>query len=150
MNSDANEIRDIVSNVQNLTKSVKDIAETYQNPMIFFQELTSTVSHCIEVYKKEETKQQKIQSETKIIIKKFETQKAMFEEYLDKVFDERSNQFKEYFKRVDEAMKTDNIQQMALLLDNMNKLAQSAPFAVFSSLENTQKALEDKNYEWDF
>ena len=74
----------------------------------------------------------------------------MFEEYLDKVFDERSNQFKEYFKRVDEAMRTDNIQQMALLLDNMNKLAQSAPFTVFSSLENTQKALEDKNYEWDF
>ena len=81
MNRDANEIIDMVSNVQNLTESVKDIAETYQNPMIFFQELTSTVSHCIEVYKKEETKQQKIQSETKIIIKKFETQKAMFEEY---------------------------------------------------------------------
>ena len=150
MNKDTDENTDIVSNVQNITQSVKNMAEACQDPMNFFQELTSTVLHCIEVCKTEETKQQKIQAETKIILKKFETQKAMFEEYLDKVFDERSNQFKEYFKRVDEAMRTDNIQQMALLLDNMNKLAQSAPFTVFSSLENTQKALEDKNYEWDF
>lgn len=150
MNKDTDEIIDVVSNVQNITETLKNTVEACKDPMVFFQELTSTVSHCMEVCKTEETKQQKIQAETRIIIKKFETQKAMFEEYLDKVFDERSNQFKEYFKRVDEAMRTDNIQQMALLLDNMNKLAQSAPFAVFSSLENTQKALEDKNYEWDF
>ena len=38
MNSDANEIIDIVSDVQNLTESVKNMAETYQNPMIFFDD----------------------------------------------------------------------------------------------------------------
>ncbi len=120
------------------------------NPMEFFNLLANTVNSCIKVCKQEQTKQKEIQAKTDIILKKFEMQKEIFEKYLDKVFDERRGQFKEYFKKLDTAMKSDNVEQMSLLLNNINQLAQSAPFVVFSTLENTKKALSDKNYEWDF
>lgn len=118
--------------------------------MEFFNLLANTVNSCIKVCKQEQTKQKEIQAKTDIILKKFEMQKEIFEKYLDKVFDERRGQFKEYFKKLDTAMKSDNVEQMSLLLNNINQLAQSAPFVVFSTLENTKKALSDKNYEWDF
>ena len=120
------------------------------NPMEFFNLLANTVNSCIKVCKQEQTKQKEIQAKTDIILKKFEMQKEIFEKYLDKVFDERRGQFKEYFNRLDIAMKSDNVEQMSLLLNNINQLAQSAPFVVFSTLENTKKALNDINYEWDF
>ena len=120
------------------------------NPGEFFSQILETVTTCVNICKQEETNQIKIQYKTDIILKKFEIEKEIFEKYLDKVFDERRNQFKEYFKKLDIAMKSDNIEQMSLLLNNINQLAQSAPFVVFSSLENTKKALSDKNYEWDF
>lgn len=130
---------------------ITDMAGFVQdNPLQFFHEIVDTVTTCVKICKQEETKQKKIQAETDIILKKFEMQKEIFEKYLDKVFDERRGQFKEYFKKLDTAMKSDNIEQMSLLLNNINQLAQSAPFAVFSTLENTKKALSDKNYEWDF
>ncbi len=129
---------------------VANTIETMKNPSELLLNLTETVKECIKICEEEKTKQLEIQAKTNEMIKRFEGQKELFENYLDKVFDERSSQFKEYFKRVDEAMRNDNIQQMTLLLNNMNALAQSAPFAVFSNIENTQKALSDKNYEWDF
>ncbi|MBK9248793.1 MAG: hypothetical protein IPM69_11915 [Ignavibacteria bacterium] len=70
--------------------------------------------------------------------------------YLEKTFDERKDIFKQQFKVVDDALAKGNIQQLALGLDSINKLATSSPFKDLASIENVGNALDNPNTVWEF
>lgn len=74
----------------------------------------------------------------------------LLEDYLDRSFDERAGNFKQLFEVVDEALRTDNIQALALGLESVVKLAVSSPFKDLGSVEETATALADPTHEWDF
>jgi hypothetical protein len=98
----------------------------------------------------QKTKRKEIEAKRDIIVKKIESQKEIILVYLEKSFDERRDNFTKLFTVVDSAIANNNMQQLALGLDSINKLASSSPFKALASLESTKLALEDKNQEWDF
>jgi hypothetical protein len=98
----------------------------------------------------QKTKRKEIEVKRDIIVEKIKSHKEILLSYLEKSFDERKDNFTHLFSIVDNAIENNNIQQLALGLDSINKLADSSPFKALASLENTKLALEDKNQEWDF
>jgi len=85
-----------------------------------------------------------------IAIANIETQKAALLAYLDKSFDERKEDFQALFSVVDDALKKDNMQQLAMGLESVIKLAESSPFKDLRTVEETATALMDPDHEWDF
>jgi hypothetical protein len=98
----------------------------------------------------QKTKRKDIEAKRDIIVERIKSQKEIILSYLEKTFDERKENFSKLFSIVDNAIENNNIQQLALSLDSINKLADSSPFKALASIESVSKALEDKNHEWDF
>jgi hypothetical protein len=69
---------------------------------------------------------------------------------LNDTYDERKESFKKYFEVVDDAIKKDNAQQLALGLNSINELAKSSPFKNLENLNQVGRALQDENHEWEF
>lgn len=65
-------------------------------------------------------------------------------EFLNKTFDERLENFDKIFEVIDSAVANDNIQQLALGLDSLNKLAAESPFKVLADLKILGDALDNK------
>ncbi len=91
-----------------------------------------------------------IAAERDAAIANIEMQKTLLMEYLDKSFDERRENFQKLFTVVDDALEKDNIQQLALGLDSILKLAETSPFKDLSSIETATTALNNPNHQWDF
>jgi len=51
--------------------------------------------------------------------------------------------------RIDRAMAQGDNQQLALLLENMLKVAQASPFRDLANLAHVQAALADTNHVWE-
>ena len=69
-------------------------------------------------------------------------------EYLEKTYDERKENFAKLFMVIDDAIKKDNIQQLSIGLDSLNKLAAESPFKVIADINALSDAL-DKKVEFD-
>ena len=91
-----------------------------------------------------------IAAERDVALAKIEMQKTVLIDYLDKSFDERKENFRRLFTVVDDALEKDNIQQLAMGLDGILRLAETSPFKDLESLESTTSALNDPNHQWDF
>lgn len=91
-----------------------------------------------------------IAAERDMAIAKIEMQKTVLMDYLDRSFDERKENFQRLFTVVDDALEKDNIQQLAMGLDSILKLAETSPFKDLSSIEATTSALNDPTHQWDF
>ena len=51
---------------------------------------------------------------------------------------------------VDDALEKDNMQELAMGLEGIIKLADSSPFKDLQTVEATAAALTDPNHEWSF
>lgn len=109
--------------------------------------MAGEVSKFTEVQK---TKRKEIEAKRDVIVNNIQFQKEIILIYLEKSFDARKENFAKLFSIVDDAISKDNMQQLALSLDSINKLAASSPFKALSTIESTQNALTDKNHIWDF
>ncbi len=96
------------------------------------------------------TKRMEIDSVRQQALAKIDMQKTILMTYLEKTFDERRDIFNQQFKVIDDALLKGNINQLALGLDSINKLATSSPFKNLASIENVGNALNNKNTQWDF
>jgi hypothetical protein len=85
-----------------------------------------------------------------IALANIEAQKTALMTYLDKSFDERKENFQKLFSVVDDALEKDNMQELAMGLESIIKLADSSPFKDLQTIEATATALTDPNHEWDF
>ncbi|MCL1895672.1 MAG: hypothetical protein FWG03_03905 [Clostridiales bacterium] len=107
----------------------------------------------IEVYKfgeVQETKRVEIAAQRDVAIANIEAQKVVLLDYLEKSFDERKENFRMFFRVVDDALEKDNMQELAFGLESIIKLAQSSPFKDLRTIEETAAALGDPGHEWDF
>lgn len=91
-----------------------------------------------------------IAAQRDIALAKIEAQKEALMVYLEKSFDERKEGFLQLFSVVDNALKTDNMQSLALGLEGIIKLADSSPFKNLQSVEQAASAFADPDHEWDF
>lgn len=123
------------------------------NPAAAAEVLNNLVSMAGEVSKFTEvqkTKRKEIEAQRDIYVTKINAQKEVMLTYLEKSFDERKENFRKLFEVVDHAIANNNMQQLAVSLESINQLAASSPFKDLASIESTQQALTDKNYQWDF
>jgi len=96
------------------------------------------------------TKRAAIAAERDVAIARIEAQKELLLVYLDKTFDERKDAFQSFFRVIDDALEKDDMQELAMGLDSVIRLAQTSPFKDLRTIEETAAALGDKNHEWDF
>lgn len=91
-----------------------------------------------------------IAAQRDIALANIEVQKAAIMTYLDKSFDERRENFQALFSVVDDALEKNNMQQLAMSLESIIKLAESSPFKDLATVEATATALNNPDHEWDF
>lgn len=113
--------------------------------------LVETLNELVSLYKEttiivetEKTKREKIIAEKEIKIGAIKAQKEFFMEYLHKTFDERSENFDKIFEVIDSALANDNIQELTLGLESLNKLAAESPFKVLADINTLGNALDQK------
>jgi hypothetical protein len=136
---------------KNLQSTISKLAAA--NPAEVVDTLKTFISIAGEVKnftEDQKTKRKEIEAKRDFLVNKIQTQKEIILTYLDKSFDERKKQFEKHFKVIDDAIEKNNIQQLAMGLDSMNKLAASSPFKDLANIDNVKHALGDKTYEWDF
>lgn len=96
------------------------------------------------------TKRVGIAAERDVAIAGIRAQQELLQNYLDRSFDERAENFTRLFDVVDDALATGNMNALALGLESVIKLATSSPFKDLRSIEETSAALTDPSHEWDF
>ncbi|MDR1623603.1 MAG: hypothetical protein LBS04_01320 [Tannerellaceae bacterium] len=119
------------------------------NPVNTFNELLTLYKDVSVTIETEKTKRVQIIAEKEAKIETIRAQRDFFMEYLKKTFDERSTNFSKLFEVIDDALENNNIQQLALGLDSLNKLAAESPFKVIADINMLQNALENKT-EFEF
>lgn len=140
--------------IQNVSTRITGVAlSAIKNPAQAAEVLNNLVDAAKEVNKFQEvqiTKRASIESLRQQALAKIDAQKALLMTFLTRTFDERAEIFQQQFRVIDDALATGNIQQLALGLDSVSKLAASSPFKDLSSIASVGKALDDKNTVWDF
>jgi hypothetical protein len=119
------------------------------NPVNKLSELVGLYKEVSIIHEEEKTKRVQIIAEKDAKIEMIRAQRDFFMEYLKKTFDERATNFDKLFEVIDDALENDNIQQLALGLDSLNKLAAESPFKIIADVNALGEAL-DKKMEFDF
>lgn len=117
-------------------------------PLVF--ELTKQMGRVVKFNEVQETKRTEIIAKRDILIAHIEKEKAVLLKYLEKSFDERKESFAKLFTMADQALADQNNERLALILNSINFIAAESPFKALHSINDTQKALEDKKHTWDF
>jgi hypothetical protein len=118
------------------------------NPMNTLNELAALYKEASIIIETEKTKRAQIVAEKETKIEMIRAQRDFFMDYLKKTFDERATNFNKLFEVIDDALENDNIQQLALGLDSLNKLAAESPFKLIADVNALGEAL-DKKIEFD-
>ena len=149
---DESEYEDGDAFVSNLQKDLASSGTkiTPEQMLNFVTSLTKQIGRVYKFCEVQETKRVNINAQRDVLIKNIESRKEIIMKYLDRSFDERKENFAKFFALVDRAVDANNNEQLALALQSINLLAAESPFKALRSVEETKKALEDKNHEWDF
>ena len=132
----------------NMAVSITNI--TPDKMLAFVEDFVSRVNEVQRFCEVQETKRAEINAKRDILIRQIEREKEIILEYLKEAFDERRKCFDKLFSIVDKAIENGNNEQLSLALQSINILASESPFKVLSSTSATQKALKDKDHEWNY
>ena len=139
---------------QDLTSAIRGMAVgTIVSPEQVIDAVVDLVGMAGEVRKFEEvqvTKRVGIAAERDVALANIRAKQALLQDYLNRSFDERADNFAELFKVVDYALETDNMNALAMGLESVLKLATTSPFKDLRTVEETAAALSDPEHEWDF
>ncbi|MEG3930553.1 hypothetical protein QT990_04730 [Microcoleus sp. T3_B1] len=102
------------------------------------------------VAEQEQTKRRGIEAWEKATIADIQAKRDALIEYLECSFDERANNFKFLFEKVDEAIAIGDNNQLALTMTSITEIAKSSPFKDLANLTSVRTALDDPDYEWEF
>lgn len=111
--------------------------------------LQSVANETIKYAEEQETKRVEINAKKDIAIEKIKAIESCIKDYLEKTFDERRSIFEKQFECVDAALKTGNLELLAVSLNSINSLAAQSPFKALADVAAVQKNLLDTNTEWD-
>jgi hypothetical protein len=109
-----------------------------------------TVAECVRDIQKERTEQTRLRESARVEVERIHAMRDVLLDYLDRSFDERRDNFRQLFERLDGAIEKDNVQLAAAVLDSVVKLADSSPFKALQDVSATRAALSEKGKEWQF
>lgn len=96
------------------------------------------------------TKRTAIAAQRDVAVARIRAQKDILQDYLNRSFDERAENFARLFGVVDDALDRNNMEALAMGLESVVRLAASSPFKDLRTVEETSAALADPDHEWDF
>ncbi len=102
------------------------------------------------VAEEERTKRRDIKAWEKTSIAQIQAQRDALIKYLEHSFDERSQNFRFLFGKVDEAIANGDNNQLNLALHSITEIAKSSPFKDLANLTSVRTALDDPEHEWEF
>ncbi|HCF56985.1 MAG TPA: hypothetical protein DFS52_03185 [Myxococcales bacterium] len=109
-----------------------------------------TIAECVRDIEKERTQQTKLREDARVEVERIHALREVLLDYLQRSFDERSENFRQLFDRLDLAIESDNVQLAAVVLDSVVKLADSSPFKALQDVASARKALSERGKEWQF
>lgn len=98
----------------------------------------------------ERTKQNVIKAYERTIITQIKANRDVLIKYLEYSFDERVNNFRLLFEKVDRAITDGDNHKLALALDSITEIAKSSPFKDLADLTSVKAALDNPDHEWNF
>ena len=87
------------------------------------------------IAKEEETKRQRISAEERMVIHQINAQRDILMAYLERSFDERRENFQQFFEILDRAIDKGDTANVAATLSSIVELAQSSPFKDIASVQ---------------
>ncbi|WP_217439495.1 MULTISPECIES: hypothetical protein [Myxococcus] len=108
------------------------------------------VAECVRDIQKERTEQTRLREESRVDVEHIHAMRDVLLDYLDRSFDERRENFRQLFERLDGAIASDNVQMAAVVLDSVVKLADASPFKALQDVAATRAVLGKQGTEWKF
>ncbi|MBD2731405.1 hypothetical protein H6G96_35210 [Nostoc sp. FACHB-892] len=102
------------------------------------------------VAEEERTKRRGIEAWETTTIAQIQANCNVLIRYLESSFDERANNFRFLFEKVDQAIAQGDNNQLNLFLHSIIELAKSSPFKDFADITSVRAALDDPEHEWSF
>ncbi|UKO99190.1 hypothetical protein [Nostoc sp. UHCC 0870] len=102
------------------------------------------------VAEEEKTKRRGIQAWEKTTIAQIKAKRDVLIQYLKYSFDERADNFRFLFEKVDQAIENGDNNQLSLYLNSITEIAKSSPFKDLADLTSVISALDDPDHEWTF
>lgn len=134
--------------------SVQNLAsDAIQSPTQVVDAVMGLVVLAGEVRKFEEAQVSKrlgIAADRDVAIAQINAQRELLQDYLERSFDERADNFSKLFAVVDRALDTHDMTALALGLESVVQLATSSQFKDLRTVEETAAALANPDHEWDF
>ena len=131
--ADSKDLLALANNVVNkadptaLLNSIKELGNKYQELQV--------------VREQELTKREQIRAEKEVTLARINSCKEMFMTYMNNSFDERRDNFAKFFKVVDKAIETNNMQALQMGLQSINLLAAQSPFKAIADMNTLTHTL---------
>lgn len=125
-------------------------AAAFTSPADCLKEIVSAYTQYKTIAQQEQTKRRGIDAWEKTTVAQINAQREILMAYLDRSFDERAENFRALFSVVDQAIASDNNDQLASALHSITEIAKSSPFKDLANLTSFQAALDDPNHVWKF
>lgn len=120
------------------------------NPVICFSQLVDAYSEYQRVVQEERTKRQEIAAWEKTLLAEIERRRDVMVQFLDQSFNERAENFKDFFALADQAILSGDNDQLSAVLDSIVDLAKASPFKDLADLAKIEAALDDSEHTWEF
>lgn len=102
------------------------------------------------VAEQEQTKRRCIEAWEKTTIAQIQAQRDVLIDYLNRSFDERADNFRFLFEKVDQAIADGDNNLLTLSLHSITEIAKSSPFKDLADLTSVRAALNNPDHEWTF
>lgn len=119
-------------------------------PAVCFNQLVDAYTEYQRVVQEEHTKRREIAAWEKAAVAAIEQRRDVMMQFLDRSFDERAENFREFFTLADQAIATGDNDQLAAVLTSIVELAKTSPFKDLADLAKVESALDDPGHTWEF
>ena len=119
------------------------------NPTAVIIQIVKAYADWRKIAKEEETKRQRISAEERMAIHQINAQRDILMAYLERSFDERRENFQQFFEILDRAIDKGDTANVATTLSSIVELAQSSPFKDIASVQAVRNVLADQNSEYE-
>jgi thioredoxin-like negative regulator of GroEL len=120
------------------------------NPAVCFGQLVDAYAEYQRVVQEERTKRREIAAWEKAALTTIEQRRDVMMQFLDRAFNERAENFREFFALADQAIATGDNDQLAAVLTSIVELAKTSPFKDLADLTKVEAALDDPDHTWEF
>lgn len=118
---------------------------------VCFSQLVEAYAEYQRVVQEERTKRMAIVvAWEKAALATIEQRRDVMMQFLDRAFNERAENFREFFVLADQAIATGDNDQLAAVLTSIVELAKTSPFKDLADLAKVEEALNDPGHLWEF